>query len=70
VNQAAEDLMFSLPSGGWEVVRDPDPLLLLSLMSHDFIRVEICGGGVFQVRLTGTGRLWRQKALDSKRITD
>lgn len=64
----SSDLLLTLPERGWHVVRLEDPWPLLAPLALGWIKAQRAGPGrgVYEVRLTGKGRVERAKIRDER----
>lgn len=53
------DLLTKIPDRGWIVLRTERRLSLVQLAAFGLVAVDVAAPGVYQVRLTAAGRLYR-----------
>lgn len=54
------DLLVDLPERGWVVLQTRRRLSLLQLAAFGLVAVEVVAPGLYQVRLTAAGRIYRR----------
>lgn len=59
------DLLNKIPERGWIVLRTARWLSLIQLENFGLVAVDIAAPGIYQVRLTAAGRLYRDRMTDA-----